>query len=182
MKSLTYALLLCVSFFPLTAAAELNGLPPQRRSELERLMADPHTLRGEALAASRSIELRLGREDVTEVLRLIWAKVAEIDAHTLDAGDDLNQQIAMKLGQGRFTASVAADLRRCVENSVDGRRVIIYGYLWPKTVAESLADIALPSDLSARLELKATADEIKPLGFSECGAVMRGYEIFPRTP
>lgn len=179
MKALCLALLatlLCVR-----AQAELDGFTPQRRAEIERLMNDPFSVRAEALATYRALDQHLSRADATEALRDMWLQIEQLDDETQTIGDDLLRQISLKQGQKLITPAVADDLKRCTTDSVNARRVVIYGYAWPKAVSESVDDagVVLPAELAARIRLKISKDEISPLGFSGCGATMRGYGIFP---
>ncbi len=179
MNALRLLLLACV--LASTASAELDGLSPQRRAEVERLMSDPFAVRAEALATYRAIDYQLSRMDATTALRDMWRQIEQLDDETQSIGDDLLRQISLKQGQRLIPPAVADDLKRCTTDSVNGRRVIIYGYAWPRAVSQSIDDagLVLPPDLAARLRLKVVKDEIIPLGFSGCGEVMRGYGIFP---
>jgi hypothetical protein len=177
MKAL--CLVLLASFLCVRAGAELDGLPPQRRAEIERLLADPFAVRADALATSQSLIYRFP-SDAAE-LQNAWRRAEAIDDETLTIGEDLERQISLKRGQGVMTAAVAAELKQCVTNSVNARRVIVYGLVWPTAVSEGYAEagIVLPPDLRARLRVKIDKSEIPALGFNSCGEVMRGYGIFP---
>lgn len=178
------ALVACLLLLPLAAAAELNGLAPERRAALETLMADPRALSAEALATSRALEQWEGREQTTLELRKAWSLIEELDARTRYIGDRLRERIASRLGDGRITAEVAAGHRRCVEDSVNARLVLIYGHVWPRTISETFeeAGIILPAALRARLAQKAYASEAQALAFAECGARMAADGIFPPNP
>src|SRR5437879_4386829 len=110
MKALCLGLL--ASLLCVRAGAELDGLAPQRRAEIERLLADPFAARNDALATSQSIANRLNRAEVSSSLQDAWRQAEAIDDDTMTIGEDLERQIALKRGQGAMTEAVAADLKQ----------------------------------------------------------------------